>query len=148
MNVLHKATFADADWEKIGQQLSIKHHVLKTIRADHPGQSSLCMSYTISQWLNNDLEPSWEKLAEAVSKVEGYGEAIAKIVWQKGIVHTGMFCLMSVCCEMQFHKDKWSVGESDQVRMCHFQFQVADSRNSMFALLFFFANLHFIKPAL
>ena len=88
MNVLHDAKFADADWEKIGQQLSIKHHVLKTIRADHPGQSSLCMSYTISQWLNNDLEPSWEKLADAVSKVVGYGEATAHIVRQKAGICT------------------------------------------------------------
>ena len=66
----------------------IEHHVLKTIKVNHPGQSSLCMSCTISQWLNNDLEASWEKLAEAVIKVEGYGEANAHTVQQKAGICT------------------------------------------------------------
>jgi len=46
------------------------------------------MSDTISQWLNNDLEASWEKLAETVVKVEGYGEATAHIVRQKAGICT------------------------------------------------------------
>ena len=83
MDILHEARFADGDWENLGQQLMIKHHALKTIKVNHPGQSSLCMSDTISQWLNNDLAASWEKLAKAVSKVEGYGEATAHTVRQK-----------------------------------------------------------------
>ena len=66
----------------------IAHHALRTIRIDHPGQSSLCMSDTISRWLNNDLEASWEKLVEAVIKVEGYGEATAHIVQQKAAICT------------------------------------------------------------
>ena len=49
------------------------------------------MSDTISQWLRTDTEATLEKLAEAVAKVEGYGEATANIVRQKaGTVHTGM----------------------------------------------------------
>ena len=87
MNVLHESKFADGDWENLGQQL-IEHHALRTIRADHPGQSSLCMSCTISHWLNNDLEASWEKLANAVVKVERYGEATAHIVRQKAGIST------------------------------------------------------------
>ena len=87
VNVLHEAKFADCDWENLGQQL-IEHHALRTIRADHLGQSSLCMSCTISQWLNSGLEASWEKLANAVVKVEGYGEATAHIVRQKAGIST------------------------------------------------------------
>ena len=88
VNVLHKARFSDGDWENLGQQLMIEHHALKTIRTNHPGQCELCMSDTISQWLNNDLETSWEKLAEAVIKVEGYGETTAHIVRQKAAIRT------------------------------------------------------------
>ena len=88
VDVLHEAKFADGDWENLGQQLMIAHHALRTIRIDHPGQSSLCMSDTISRWLNNDLEASWEKLVEAVIKVEGYGEATAHIVQQKAAICT------------------------------------------------------------
>ena len=37
----------------------------------------------ISQWLQSDLKASWEKLAEAITKVGGYGEATVKAVQQK-----------------------------------------------------------------
>ena len=95
VNVLHEAKFADGDWEQLGQQL-IDHASLKTIRANRHGDPSLCMSDTISQWLNNDSEASWEKLAGAVAKVGEYGEATANIVRQKaGIVHPGI-CLTTL----------------------------------------------------
>ena len=95
VNVLHEANFADGDWEQLGQQL-IDRASLTTIRVNRHGNSNLCMIDTIDQWLKTDTEPSWEKLAKAVAKVGGYGEATADIVWKKaGIVHTGMFCLTS-----------------------------------------------------
>ena len=91
LNVLQEAKFADVHWELLGQWL-IGGPALLNIRANHQGDSSLCMIDTILQWLRTDLETSWEKLAEAVAKVVGYGEATAAIVRQKaGIVHTGMF---------------------------------------------------------
>ena len=79
MNVLHEAKFSDGDWQPLGLQL-IDHTVLMTIRANHPESAFRCMIDTISQWLRTDVEASWEKLAEAVVKVEGYGEATADIV--------------------------------------------------------------------
>ena len=75
LNVLREAGFADADWAELGLQL-IDHFDLSTIKADH-GQANLCMIETISQWLKSDLEASWEKLADAIPKVRGYGEATA-----------------------------------------------------------------------
>ena len=100
LNVLREAGFAGAGWAELGLQL-INHFELATIKADH-GQANLCMIETISQWLKSDTKASWEKLAEALVNVEGYGEATADIVRQKaGIVHTGMFCLMSVLCEVK-----------------------------------------------
>ena len=90
LNVLHDAGFADADWELLGQQL-IEHTALLNIKADCD-KSTLRMTGTISQWLRTDLKASWEKLAEAVTKTERYGEATAAIVRLKaGIVHTCMF---------------------------------------------------------
>ena len=102
VNVLHEANFSDGRWEELGQQL-IDHPDLTTIRANRHNNCSLCMSDTVSQWLRTDTQASWEKLADAVSKVGGYGEATADCVRHKaGIVHIGMFCLMSVFCELQF----------------------------------------------
>ena len=89
VNVLHEAQFADGDWAQLGLQL-IDHFDSTTIRADHD-RASDWMSNTISQWLRTDTEASWEKLAEAVSKVIGYGEATTASVREKaGIAHTGM----------------------------------------------------------
>ena len=82
LNVLHDAEFADAHWELLGKQL-IKRSALLNIRANRHGDSSLCMIDTIAQWLRTDTKASWEKLAEAVAKVEQYGEATADSVRQK-----------------------------------------------------------------
>ena len=82
VNVLHEAKFGDGDWAQLGLQL-IDHFDSATIGANHWYRASLCMIDTISQWLRTDLEPSWEKLAEAVAKVQGYGEGTTNIVRQK-----------------------------------------------------------------
>ena len=65
----------------LGQQL-IEIADLKMIEANRHKVSD-CMADTISQWLQSDIEASWEKLAEAVTNVGGYGEATAKAVLQK-----------------------------------------------------------------
>ena len=85
LNILHEAGFSDGDWYQLGQQL-IETADLRRIKAsDH--EPSNCMIDTIAQWLQSDVEASWEKLAEAVSKVGGYGEATAKAVQQKSKPH-------------------------------------------------------------
>ena len=81
MNVLHEAGFSDGDWFQLGQQL-IETTNLKIIKANHH-EASNCMIDTISQWLQTNEKASWEKLAEAVAKVGGYGEATAKAIQQK-----------------------------------------------------------------
>ena len=87
MNVLHEARFSNGNWVQLGLQL-IQDVDSTLIRADH-GRASDCMIETISQWLRTDTKPSWEKVADAVTWVGGYGEASAAIVLQKaGIVHT------------------------------------------------------------
>ena len=82
LNVLHKAGFADAHWELLGQRL-INISALLTIGTDRHYQASLCMIDTISQWLRTDTEASWEKLAGAVAKLQQYGEATANKVREK-----------------------------------------------------------------
>ena len=81
LNVLHEAGFSDGHWFQLGQQL-IETTNLMTIKANHH-EASDCMIDAISQWIQSDLKASWEKLAEAVTRVGGYGEATAKAVRQK-----------------------------------------------------------------
>ena len=103
LNVLHDrdVDFSDADWELLGQQL-LRRSQLRTIRADRNGDPSLCLIDTASTWLQTDLNASWERLAEAIEKVDTYGEKTANTVRQKtGIgeadyqvkVHTGYMCV-------------------------------------------------------
>ena len=91
MNVLHEANFSDADWHPLGLQLIDNHAVLMTIGADNPGSVTFCMVDTIVQWLKTDLEASWEKLAEAVAKVRGYGEATANVVQHRAGIGKAYF---------------------------------------------------------
>ena len=112
MNVLHEAGFADDDWAKLGLQL-IDHFDSTTIKASHD-QASECMIETINQWLKSDphVKPSWEKLAEAVSKVVGYGEVIAARVQERaGTVHTGMSNIL-LLCDVLLHKKTLLKGAS------------------------------------
>ena len=111
VNVLHEAEFADGDWELLGLQL-IKHVHLTTIKANRRGQVSLCMMDMVSQWLRNKLEPSWNKLAEAVEKVEGYGKATAQVVQRKaGIGKTDIVYIHCILHQPIFHSSSvcWSL---------------------------------------
>ena len=95
LNILHEAMFSDSDWAQLGLQL-IQNFDSKTIGADN-GRAIDCMIETIAQWLRTDAAKSWEKLADAVTWVRGYGEATAAIVLQKaGIVHTRMLTVLHV----------------------------------------------------
>ena len=85
LNVLHQAGFSDGDWFQLGQQLIETADLRRIKSSDH--EPSNCMIDTIAQWLRSDLKASWEKLAEAVTKVEGYGEATAKAVQLKGALN-------------------------------------------------------------
>ena len=81
LNVLHQVGFSDGDWFQLGQQLIETADLRRIKSSDH--EPSNCMIGTIAQWLQSDLKASWEKLAEAVTKVGGYGETTAKAVQQK-----------------------------------------------------------------
>ena len=92
VNVLREANFADGVWAQLGLQL-IDHFDSTTISADNDTARD-CLTCTILQWLRTDTKASWEKLAEAVTKVKGFGEATAASVLQKaGIVHTRMLTI-------------------------------------------------------
>ena len=91
MNVLHEANFSDDDWEALGLQLFIQDSALQNIRPNRHASAVLCMIDTISQWLRTDIEASWEKLAEAVARVEEYGEPTAAIVRHKAGIGKAYF---------------------------------------------------------
>jgi len=60
------------DWHSLGLQLGVTHHRLKTIQANnaqYPDSLERCMADTFETWLNNDHEPSYEKIGKALCVV-------------------------------------------------------------------------------
>ena len=55
------------EWYDLGLQLGLKDSVLKLIRSDHDTGGHLRMM--LSKWLDTDTEASWDKLANALSKI-------------------------------------------------------------------------------
>jgi len=84
LNVLHdpEIDFVDADWQRLGQQL-LRVSQLRNIEANRRGDSSLCLMDTVSTWLQTDVKASWKRLAEAIEKVDTYGQKTATTVQQK-----------------------------------------------------------------
>ena len=105
LNVLHKADFADAHWERLGQQLKIRQPRLATIAANRFGQADNCMVDTITQWLNTDTEASWERLAEAVAIVQGYGKVNADTIRREA----GIGKLRLILGQVHVYNDKLNI---------------------------------------
>ena len=69
LELLIDGKFADADCDSLVTFLGIGTNKLKTLKADSASSRSLLIA-AISFWLQNDLERSWKKLADAVEKCE------------------------------------------------------------------------------
>jgi len=86
---VHDVGFTAADWEHLGLQLKIRESVLNIIKEDHSDDPECCLNDMASSWLQTESKTSWKKLAEAVAKVEKYGERTAEVVWQKAGIGKG-----------------------------------------------------------
>lgn len=91
LNILHDhdVGFIAADWEHLGLQLKIYEPVLNMIKKEHRDDPQCCLKNMASSWLQTASDASWEKLAEAVAKVEKYGEGTAEVVRQKAGIGKG-----------------------------------------------------------
>ena len=57
------------DWFGLGTQLEVKHSRLKKIRLEHDTEDRRRCEM-INTWLNTDPEASWEKLSDALMRVD------------------------------------------------------------------------------
>ena len=60
---------------QLGTQLEIKPHHLKVFEHDYPDIERQKIE-VIDFWLNNNVECSWEVLANAVERMERYGKVV------------------------------------------------------------------------
>ena len=56
-------------WYKLGVQLDFKKSRLDVIKANHPNDVEAAKLELVSEWLNNDPDKSWDKLASALRHI-------------------------------------------------------------------------------
>lgn len=62
-------------WKLLGLNLDVPGHKLEEIQQSYPRDIPQCRYELVSHWLNNDLEASWKKLADALDQVEHHSLA-------------------------------------------------------------------------
>ena len=70
--------FSTADSENLGENLGIPRAIIKALKKNNVGNAAGLFSDVIDDWLNNS-EPSWRKLANALSR-SGYKRIADKIL--------------------------------------------------------------------
>lgn len=64
--VLNSISTIAADWFILGTALGVSPGTLKTIEHDHR-TAKRCQTEMITAWLQNSSQPSWQRLASALS---------------------------------------------------------------------------------
>ena len=57
-------------WHQLGVQLGLTLGLLDTIESNYPRDAERCKTEVLTWWLQNTEERSWEKIAEALDKIE------------------------------------------------------------------------------
>ncbi|XP_064383255.1 85/88 kDa calcium-independent phospholipase A2-like isoform X2 [Halichondria panicea] len=61
------------EWELLGNHLGIKRHKLNDIKVERHGKASLCKMDMFDYWLRSDIYASWQKVVEALEKMDDFG---------------------------------------------------------------------------
>ena len=65
--VLNGISTIAADWFNLGLALGLSYDTLKTIECNYPKNAQRCQIETITTWLQSSSQPSWQRLASALS---------------------------------------------------------------------------------
>ena len=57
-------------WHQLGVQLGLTPGLLDTIESNYPRDAERCKTEVLTWWLQNAEQRSWEKIAEALDKME------------------------------------------------------------------------------
>ena len=57
-------------WHQLGVQLGLTPGLLDTIESNYPRDTERCKTEVLTWWLQNAEQRSWEKIAEALDKME------------------------------------------------------------------------------
>ena len=67
--ILDSISTLAADWFKLGVALRLSYDTLKTIECNYRGDAHRCLTEMVIAWLQmkDNLQPSWQSLASALS---------------------------------------------------------------------------------
>ena len=89
-------------WYKLGVQLDFKKSRLDIIKADHPNDVEGAKMELVSEWLNNDPDKSWNKLASALRQI-GHINLSDKIsAYGRGMLFSIVLSCSNVCTRKYF----------------------------------------------
>ena len=84
-------------WYKLGVQLDFKKGRLDIIKANHPNDVEGAKLELVSEWLNNDPDKSWDKLASALRQI-GHINLSDKIsAYGRGMLFSIVLSCSNVC---------------------------------------------------
>ena len=69
----------EVDWNQLGIQLNVPRHILKNIDRENPGNESRKLSEVLQYWIDNEPEPSWEKIIQALQRIGRHKNIITSI---------------------------------------------------------------------
>ena len=89
-------------WYKLGVQLDFKRSRLDIIKADHPNNVEGAKIKLVSEWLDNDPDKSWDKLASALRQI-GHINLSDKIsAYGRGMLFTIALSCSNICSQNYF----------------------------------------------
>ena len=65
--VLNSISTLTAQWFDLGVALGLSYDTLKTIESNYPKDVNRCRTEMITAWLRSTSQPSWQRLASALS---------------------------------------------------------------------------------
>ena len=69
----------EVDWYQLGIQLEVPIHILRKIERQNPRDESRMLTEMLEYWKDNEEDPSWEKIAEALQRIGGHRNIITQI---------------------------------------------------------------------
>ena len=69
----------EVDWNQLGIQLNVPRHILRNIDRENPANEPRKLSEVLQYWIDNEPEPSWEKIIQALQRICGHKNIITSI---------------------------------------------------------------------
>ena len=69
----------EVDWYQLGVQLEVPIHILKRIKRQNVHDELAMLTEMFEYWKDNEEDPSWEKIAEALQRIGGHRNIITQI---------------------------------------------------------------------